>query len=192
MSFHEKKNTKLQHECLNITLYISRSSVLEHSLIDFLRSFSWYMMTRNDRTHEEQNKFHDNHVTSNFFIPPPTFNAVHAPPCMPRPCPSPEKSARPDPLLTNQTPPAPVPAPAPFPYPPFAPSVQRLPPHVTPSLPFSIHGVVPHHESPSSSSSFSRMFPRAPSLRMGILIPCKAKHLLRSVLSITPGNFLAL
>ncbi len=29
------------------------------------------------------------------------------------------------------------------------------------------------------------------SLRMGILIPCVAKHLLRLVLSITPGNFLA-
>jgi len=27
---------------------------------------------------------------------------------------------------------------------------------------------------------------------MGILIPCMAKHLLRAVLSMTPGNFLAL
>lgn len=31
-----------------------------------------------------------------------------------------------------------------------------------------------------------------PSLRIGILTPCVAKHLLREVLSFTPGNFLAL
>lgn len=41
----------------------------------------------------------------------------------------------------------------------------------------------------SSSSSLSARPP--PSFRMGILIPCVAKHLLRSVLSQTPGNFFA-
>lgn len=42
------------------------------------------------------------------------------------------------------------------------------------------------------SSSSSRALPLGPSLRMGILMPCVAKHRLRSVLSMTPGNFLAL
>lgn len=39
----------------------------------------------------------------------------------------------------------------------------------------------------SSSSSWSALT----SLRMGILMPCAAKHLLSGVLSMTPGNFLA-
>ena len=44
----------------------------------------------------------------------------------------------------------------------------------------------------SSNSSRSRTFPRGPSFRIGILIPWVAKHLLSSVLSMTPGNFFAL
>lgn len=34
--------------------------------------------------------------------------------------------------------------------------------------------------------------PSALSRRIGILMPCVAKHLLRGVLSMTPGNFFAL
>ena len=45
--------------------------------------------------------------------------------------------------------------------------------------------------SSSSPSPVLLSLPLIPSLRIGILIPCVAKHLLRFVLSITPGNFFA-
>lgn len=60
------------------------------------------------------------------------------------------------------------------------------------------------HPSPADSSALSLILSQSsfsyssrlttvlgPSLRMGILIPCVAKHLLRLVLSMTPGNFFA-
>lgn len=46
-------------------------------------------------------------------------------------------------------------------------------------------------QSSSSPSPGLLSLPLIPSLRIGILIPWVAKHLLRGVLSITPGNFLA-
>lgn len=51
--------------------------------------------------------------------------------------------------------------------------------------------IITCHPHSSSSSSLPR-FPLGPSFRIGIFIPCVAKHLLSGVLSITPGNFLAL
>lgn len=44
----------------------------------------------------------------------------------------------------------------------------------------------------SSASYSAALAGLGPSLRMGILMPCPAKHLLRGVLSMTPGNFFAL
>lgn len=43
----------------------------------------------------------------------------------------------------------------------------------------------------SAYSTSSSSPPLPPSLRMGIFIPCAAKHLLNGVLSQTPGNFFA-
>lgn len=48
------------------------------------------------------------------------------------------------------------------------------------------------YSSKSPSSSFFLPLAPAASLRIGILIPCVAKHLLNGVLSTTPGNFFAL
>lgn len=44
----------------------------------------------------------------------------------------------------------------------------------------------------SSFSYSAALAGLGPSLRMGILMPCAAKHLLSGVLSMTPGNFFAL
>ena len=80
------------------------------------------------------------------------------------------------PSFLNPTTPFP-PTPAPF-----------LNPHRPPS-PTS----PPSNPSYSSSSSPPTLtFPLGPSFLIGILIPCVAKILLSAVLSITPGNFLAL
>ena len=48
------------------------------------------------------------------------------------------------------------------------------------------------YQSSSSPSPGLLSFPLGPSFLIGILIPCVAKHLLRFVLSMTPGNFFAL
>jgi len=50
---------------------------------------------------------------------------------------------------------------------------------------------IPREDNQSSSNSLSLSPLPGPSLRMGILIPCVAKHLDNAVLSTTPGNLLA-
>lgn len=52
--------------------------------------------------------------------------------------------------------------------------------------------LVSNLETVRSTYSSSSSLPGLASFRIGILIPCCAKHLLRLVDSITPGNFLAL
>lgn len=69
-----------------------------------------------------------------------------------------------------------------FPNHPCIPSFSHLTAVSIPSIPFY---------SSSSPSPGLLSLPLTPSFRIGILIPCVAKHLLRSVLSMTPGNFFA-